>query len=510
MKKAFVIHPFLFTAFPILFLFAENIEQVSYVEILLPLVVVLGLTILAVLLSGVIFRNGRRGAAIVSISLVLFFSYGRAYDLVQGWRIAGLSVGRHMYLLIIWAELLASSIYWLPRSSGALQRVTKILNVVAVALVGFSLLNVGLYEVVTARVSTSRGYVPDEPSAVVDGTDGASLPDVYYIVLDGYADSRTLREVYGYDNGAFIDALARRGFTIARHSRSNYPHTFLSLASSLNMQYVNDLAETLGAESEDRAIPYRMIKDNQVLRFLESKGYTSIHFSSGWGPTFRNPYADVNVPCGGTSEFTIVLLRTTMLRPLERDLAWSLRERVLCTFSRLGEMHTVKDPKFVFAHIMPPHPPYLFNRDGEPISGGTPFLTLTAPWEKEAYVDQLVFVNKKVLALLDEILSESSSPPIIILQADHGPAFSFDRARGPGWTRPTDEMLLERTGILNAYHLPGDGKDQLYDSITPVNTFRLIFSSYFGADHAVLDDKIYFSGEKPYRFVDVTDRVIGK
>jgi hypothetical protein len=42
--------------------------------------------------------------------------------------------------------------------------------------------------------------------------------------------------------------------------------------------------------------------------------------------------------------------------------------------------------------------------------------------------------------------------------------------------------------ILNAYFLPGEGAAGLYPSITPVNTFRLIFDVYFGADLELLED----------------------
>ena len=117
-------------------------------------------------------------------------------------------------------------------------------------------------------------------------------------------------------------------------------------------------------------------------------------------------------------------------------------------------------------------------------------------------------VNQKVEVMVDEILAQSKEPPIIIFQADHGPASTFEEPDGGGWESPTTEMLRERMQILNAYYLPSGGDRLLYDSITPVNTFRVIFNSYFNATFELVDDGIYFSTHtRPYEFINVTDRV---
>ena len=54
-----------------------------------------------------------------------------------------------------------------------------------------------------------------------------------------------------------------------------------------------------------------------------------------------------------------------------------------------------------------------------------------------------------------------------------------------------------------------DGNKLLYDSISPVNTFRLVFNYYFDTNYELLNDLSYYiTGYKePYKFTDVTDRV---
>ena len=506
MKKSLVIHPFLFAIFPILFLFSHNVEQVSFSETLLPSTIVLGVTVVLILLSRLIFKNNKKAGIIVSIFLVLFFSYGWARDAI--WQISNFSfIGRHRYVMLIWGMLFTCSVYFVIRTRRDLHNLTRILNVVAFSLVAISVINIGAYEFKSRALwEDSRIWKAEKPICLGKAD---ILPDIYYVILDGYASSSTLKEIYDYDNHEFTDYLTDKGFRIASESRSNYATTFLSLASSLNMEYVNYLSDKIGIESKDRAVPYRMIKNSKVMQFLKSKGYKFIHFSSGWGATNSNNYADLDVQCGSVNEFLMVLIQTTMLRPFEKYLiADDNRKRVICTFSKLAEVHRIEGQKFVFAHIIPPHPPYLFGANGEPVAE-TKLEMHGGVWKQKVnYLNQLIFVNKKVEMLVEEILSKSEVSPIIILQADHGTASTLGDADARGWECPTENMLRERAGILNAYYLPQSGNDVLYESISPVNTFRVVFNFYFDTNYELLTDQSYFSTyEYPYKFINVTDKV---
>jgi len=311
-----------------------------------------------------------------------------------------------------------------------------------------------------------------------------------------------------YNNQGYADYLTSKGFFVASKSRSNYATTFLSLASSLNMEYVDYLSDMVRCESQDWRVAYQMIKDNKVVNFLKSKGYKYVHLNSGWGPTDYNKYADLNIQCGNINEFLMIIIQTTILKAFEDFIIGDdSRARILCTFSRLAEINKMNEPKFVFAHILSPHPPYLFGANGEPTLKATYQMDRNV-WElKEDYLNQLSFINKKVQALLDTILLKSKIPPIIVLQADHGSASTWWNTGSSGWDEhPTELMLRERMGIFNAYYLPSGGNSLVYDSITPVNTFRLIFNLYFDKQFTLLNDKNYFSiYSNPYEFVNVTD-----
>ena len=74
---------------------------------------------------------------------------------------------------------------------------------------------------------------------------------------------------------------------------------------------------------------------------------------------------------------------------------------------------------------------------------------------------------------------------------------------------PSEDFLFERMMILNAYHLPAVDYNLLYPSISPVNTFRLIFNQYFESEYELLDDVAYYSSRKePFDFTNVTSRIL--
>ncbi|NHZ85320.1 MAG: hypothetical protein GWP19_05510 [Planctomycetia bacterium] len=253
-----------------------------------------------------------------------------------------------------------------------------------------------------------------------------------------------------------------------------------------------------------------MIENNEVINFLQLQGYKYLHFSSGWGSTRHNKFADLNISSEKVDEFQRMLIQTTMLSAIQGPIGHDLRKSRMYIYSKLGEVYKIKGPKFVFSHIIAPHPPYLFGKNGEPVPGASLAINGDLFRKKEDLLNQLIFTNKQIERIIDEILNKSKIPPIIILQADHGTASTFPLDMffwgvGLGGS-PTGNMLRERFGILNAYYLPSGGNEFLYDSITPVNTFRLVFDYYFNTNCGLLEDRSYYSiYDRPYEFINVTD-----
>ena len=504
-KRALILHPFLFALFPVLFLYSYNIKQLLFNEIFLPSAIILGFTAIAVpVLWLALKKDSKKAGIIITVFLAFFFSYGRIYEVIEGWHIGPLVIGRHRYFVIIWAVLFILIAYFLIRTKKDLYNITNIINVIAVILVLIPLITIGIFKVRTKDIGRSAGVNVQEEYIESDSLN--DLPDIYYIVLDGYASTSTLKEYYNYDNTEFVDHLEDRGFFVADESISNYPTSYLSLSSSLNMEYINYLADIAGIESDDTTYLYNMIENNEVMNFLKSRGYEYVHFSSGWGPTNYNRYADVNVAVSNSrwSEFQTMLIKTTMIDAFEKKFFKDIgRRRIINAFDGLAEAYKFEGSNFIFAHIISPHPPYLFDEDGKSVPEANFDMNEWGFEQKEYYLNQLAYINKKVEALVDEILANSDIAPVIILQSDHGPHNTFIEGR-----HPTDDMFKEGMRIFNAYYLPSQDYDLFYDSMTPVNSFRIIFNYYFGTDLESLSDTGYHSFEiEPYRFTDITDKV---
>src|SRR3989338_8082428 len=505
MKKC-IIHPYLFAVFPIVFLLAHNIEQTFFSNIIVPALFAVFITVFIFVILRFSVGDNKKAGLITSLFLILFFSFGHIRRLVEDFVIGGLDIGRDRHILLFSAAIFVLATYWILQTKKKLHNLTTVANVMAVTLVIIPLVSIGMYEF-------KRSPETEFPSEnLVSDSDGAlkkheALPNIYYIILDGYAAQSTLKEIYNYDNAAFLQFLAERGFFVADESRSNYTQTFLSLSSSLNIRYINDLTEKVGMDLQNRAIPYQMIEDNTIWRFLNSRGYRFIHISSGSTEmTDKNGNADINFKGGKLDKFSLTLLETTALYPFIRhSVEADARERVLYSFDSLARISRLSGPRFTFAHILVPHSPYVFGPNGEKVENPKLQLSGDNYWKfKEHYVNQVIFTNKKIMALVEAILKTEKNPTIIIRQGDHGPASEGEGTKGLSLLKHI--LVKERMKIFNAYYLPVDGNKLLYKSITPVNSFRLIFSHYFGADYPLLEDESYFSTEEePYTFINVTD-----
>ncbi|MGD2206213.1 MAG: sulfatase-like hydrolase/transferase [Anaerolineae bacterium] len=419
-------------------------------------------------------------------------------------------------LMIVWTIILVVGAALVVRAKRGLEETTKILNVMALVLVLISVFNIAVYEVRAGIARQAEDTIepietPEASSPVVE-----ALPNIYYIILDGYARADILQELYHYDNAEFLDFLEQKGFFIADKSRANYAHTVLSLASSLNLQYLDEQAVRIGLDSKDRQPFGELIRDSVVLRFLKDRGYTIVSFPTGYSPTDLQD-ADIYLGSGQSlNELEIGLLVSTpipwlLIKQSDFNPYAPRAHSIRYTLDHLPDTVELPSPHFVFAHVLGPHPPFVFDQQGNQIvpegefnlGEGSHFLeTNTRDQYLTGYTNQLIFVNERVKAVLNDLLARSGRPAVVILQADHGPGSRLD------WDNPENTYFKERLSILNAYLLPGQEAAGLYGEITPVNTFRLIFNRYFGTELELLEDRSYFSTwNQPYKFIDVTEEV---
>tara|TARA_B100000745_G_scaffold245314_1_gene167448 strand:- start:109 stop:951 length:843 start_codon:yes stop_codon:yes gene_type:complete len=275
------------------------------------------------------------------------------------------------------------------------------------------------------------------------------------------------------------------------------------------MKHLDYLTELVG-DSRDQTRPYEMADNNRVMNFLKSQGYAIASFDSGWGMTRDIKAAELQL-CGDNqlfnSNFLIMLVKASALNPVYVKIFESSHiELKLCVFDELPKVQNRSDkPIFVFAHMMLPHPPFIFDADGGIRSVDNLDLSLEIKDNnnRDAHLEQLKFVNKKMTQVVDQLLN-SENPPVIIITSDHGTAFLFDGNLAK-WDSPTNEMIKERMNNIMFVYLPSNKTDIFYEDMTLVNVFPVLFNYYFETDFEILDDKIFFSRDGSYDFIDVTD-----
>ncbi len=502
-----VVHPLLFAANFVLFLFAQNLdEQVGVGVVLMPLLVAVLGTAAVLLLALIAFRDLGRAGLATTASVIAFFGYGHVWQLVQ----EGVDEG---VLLAAWVVvwLLAIGLIWVTRRTPP--DLSRGLALMAVVLIAMNLMPIIGYQAVSAATPGIQPAVRLAPGPEAH----SNKRDIYFIVFDRYPGEETLRDQYGYDNRPFLDTLESRGFYIASDSAANYVKTAYSLAATLDMEYLDMASLRAGAATDTDWGPLFDILHGPttVPSFLKSQGYRYVHVATWWQGTLTNELADQVLVYGDTSEFTSVLIETSILRAsgmfgVEAELASRDLKRLHTLFqlARLEEMASAPGPKFVFAHITLPHDPFVFDADGD-------YLSEAAAKERSLrlnFVEHVQYANKRILGILDRLMNvPPDRQPIIVLTADEGPF--PDRFAGHqdtfDWTQATDEEVARKFRILNAFHLPGVETHEAYPSISPVNTFRLIFNAYFDTDLPLLDDRsfVFVNGLHLYDHFEITERL---
>jgi hypothetical protein len=492
-----VIHPFIFAIFPVFFLFTFNLNQLSFQDIIFPLIVTLSITFLLWILLSFIIKNKIKSAIIISIGLILFFTYGHIHNIISDSDFIQSEIERHRYLLIPFIATFIVSLIYFVKSTRKFDNFTKIVNTISIVLIMISMANVGTFAF--EQNSLNSLDVKNESQPILNN----EFPNIYHIVLDGYAGNEVLNEFYNYQNNEFTTFLQTNDFIVPSKSTTNYAITFLSLTSILNMEYVNDFVKQLGPDSNNQHPVYEMTKNNQVMQILKDYGYKIIILGSTVEFATEFTESDV-VLCSEKSltntEFIINLVKTSMLKPIYSMLFETSRDKITCSLDNLPNLHEeYESPIYVFSHILLPHPPFQFGPNGEEIDPTK--IEISDDWNnKEGYINQVKFANKKISEFVTKIKADNNNS-IILLHGDHGTGSVSDLdLSGDG--------IKQRMMIFNAYHLPGNPTIIPYDGISPVNSYRIIMNSYFEKDYPLLDDKSYFSTHnEPYDLIDVTSKL---
>ncbi|KAA3647228.1 MAG: hypothetical protein DWQ07_06930 [Chloroflexi bacterium] len=507
-----IFHPFLAGLYPIFALLAININE-TRLDLVSRVLIVVILTIAVFwLLLFLLVKDVLRAAVISSLTIAFFSIYGHLINMLQSVLPSGNSLSSHFILLPIMLILYTLSLRWIRQNELSRQN-HRIIQIFLLVLLLFP-----SYQIVQASIGrnafNNQAPAATKPSDNFELLNGSNLPDIYVFVLDEYPRADALLNEFEFDNSEFVSSLEDLGFFVGECSRSNYDSTIMSLNALFNMNYIEDIVPEADLENGERSFLAEPLYDNTVRRTLEEIGYTSIAFQTSFyfteftdttyylepnstGTTYFEEAIGENAISRfiiglSLNEFEWLVANTTGLRLLT-DIAANLVEgqavdtiyldrlrkynRILFQFDQVVEIpRSYESPKFVFTHILLPHEPFVFAPDGS-------FIVVREDYKKkeperiQLFLDQVGYVNGRLLPTLETMIQNSASPPVIMLMADTGP------------NSPTENSI--RNEILNAYYVPDDLMDDLYPEISPVNSFRLLFSNLFDLDYPLVEDKAY-------------------
>lgn len=332
----------------------------------------------------------------------------------------------------------------------------------------------------------------------------SARPNIYHLVLDGMGRPDVLARRYGVDLTPAVSSLTAAGFVVERGASANYAQTYLSIPSMLNADYLHVPADRIDETS--RVPLHEAMEHNVVFSALRRAGYDVTFLASDYSATEDNVQATA-CRCDPIlfGEFEANIAYSTPFRamwPGDFDYV-PHRNRVegtLDAFAASGGGHGSR-PRYTFAHVLSPHPPFIFKADGTfapPARAFTIFDASLFPGDaaeyRNGYANQATYVMRRAAAIASA-LAAADPTAIVIVSGDHGPRLDFSAmdARRTDANEVLPIFLAVRwgTSTADAPHV---------ESL--VNLYRAVLNRALGMSLAPLTPRSYISSfSRPYRLL---------
>lgn len=434
------------------------------------------------------FYKKRNKAGISSLLVMsVFFFYGFIQDFLK----ENLPVvNRYIILLPFFLLLLFIAFVLVKKSKNSFKQTSFFLNSL---LLIYTVYDLSAIVIKTASPPADKFSVyPFAQNKQYKTCDTCSKPDIYFLVFDEYASSLNLKNNFGFDNQQLDSFLIHKQFQIQKHSFSNYNFTPFSVASILNMSYIDGITPER-ITSDDYAACNKLIRENEVCKYFSATGYDIVNYSI---------FDIAGNPAPVNQDFLPLKARLITDRTLwgrvKKDLFWNLltgkfqvkwlaedqvylykqNNNKLIELVKSEADKKAAKPRFIYAHYNMPHPPYYYDKDGNEIEK----LKLSHEYDgdKNLYLGYVQYSNSKIKELVNAILTNSNGQAVIIIMGDHG--FRNDKTI-------KQEVFFQNQ---NAVYIPGKNYRQLYDSISAVNQFKVVINTLFNQSIPLSKDSTVF------------------
>jgi hypothetical protein len=455
-----------------------HLADIEWYKIVLFFIANVALLFMLFAILNIIIKNRFKTWIIVAFVLTIFLFFGRISQLINNFpfvnRFSHISSIYSKYINLAYLIIIVTIIsYSIIKYRGSLIKFTQYLNLLLGCLMVYQLFT--MFTQNTKRIVLANTI---DIGSIHQQKVNNNLPDIYYIIFDAYTSSQSLKNYWGYRNDTLTAFLKGKGFFIANESNTNYNQTENSICSSLNMSYLENVTHTFLKPPQALNL-INLLKESQVVKILIKNGYRVENYSFFDIPNHPKffPY-----PYFPNPDLLIGTIYEPIIRKLNKDRianqntgtsSWKVTNLAIINKLKDKNMNH-KNPLFVYAHLMMPHSPYFFNENGKIQEDDSAY----DDFSKSRYLGQLKYVNKLIETTINTLIHNNSERlPVIIIQGDHGWRF----LAGPN-------QFKESITIFNAYFFPDNDYRNIFPSISPVNTFRVIFNKYMGYKLPLLKD----------------------
>lgn len=416
--------------------------------------------------------------------LIIFFFFGSAYDFLHRIHLPSFLVSYKflLTLIVVFMLLLALILRRKPAPLKAHQFFFLLFSV----LMAMELC-ISLYYIFSGKKNDPAiNNVP----LTLQLKPGLAPPDIFFIVFDEYTSSKALKKYYRFDNSALDSTLENYGFFISHDSKSNYNSTVISMASSLNMQYFNLPMENTDNDARLLLKGSLSLRRSYLPKLLEQHGYKIINYG-----LFDIGSHKASGPRPFLQYETSAISLETLWGRMHRDILWNLTVRLPgYSEKKLGDKDYIErnksnlrqfvkelsipspGPRMVFCHLLIPRRPFNVDRNGNArISSMADFRDGN---HDSLYVEQVIYANKLIDSIGKAAIKGRQRPLALIIEGDHGNRYA-------AWGMNIREKYFMN---LNTYYFSDRDYSMLYDSISPVNSFRVVLNKYFDAGLPLLKD----------------------
>ncbi len=479
--KRYPVFLFLLPVFFVLHGYIENYDFVAAKDAIPLTGLYFGFSLFFYLISWLFYKNWMKAALIAFFIMAFHFFFGSIQDFLRN-VFPGSFIAKYIFILPLSFCLFLFIIIPVKKRKRPLMQLAFYLNSLFLLLIVIDVM-----WLLTKTTSGKQKHI--ELSKEFIPCPECNTPDVYIIIADEYAGDEELKNIFHYDDSAFFKQIKERGFHIIPNSSSNYFATPYSIASTLNMDYLEISA---GTKHRLLTYSYETIRDNKFVRFLQSLRYRLYNYSDfsfkGHPPAAQETFLPAS---------TRLISGQTFLSRLDREIRFNLiskfnsqteiRRVVYADRENNGNLLSLtmnagkiksSHPKIVFTHLMMPHYPYYYDKNGNEF----PFELVIEgnQYNLPNYIEYLQYSNKKLLEMVDQILKNSPTPPIIVLMGDHG--FRHFRER-------VDTKYLFCNFV--SVHLPDGNYSAFKDSLTNVNLLRTLLNTSFHQQLSYLQDTTF-------------------